>query len=113
MLSQTPAQRWSIRFSFVTPLFCPITVVCLHFCTFRTPLLRSCSNDRCKFSMVIEAVKKWFLDNETLVLTAYGFADQHCQIIDAEEETLKLEYTEFHRQFQELFEAKLNEYLES
>lgn len=62
---------------------------------------------------VIQAVNAWFTENEGLVGIAYEFADQHCHIFDQHSETHKLEYTELHHQFRDLFEQKLNEYLAS
>jgi hypothetical protein len=59
---------------------------------------------------VIEAVTDWLTGEEMLIQEAYAFADQYCHAFTAPATPgeHKLEFTELHKQFQTVFEEKLN-----
>mmetsp|Transcript_49769 Transcript_49769/g.105997 ORF Transcript_49769/g.105997 Transcript_49769/m.105997 type:complete len:180 (-) Transcript_49769:13-552(-) len=64
---------------------------------------------------LVNAVKKWFMETEMQALfeSATEFADAHCEVFDPYLGEHKLEYTELHKQFRQLFEDKLNNFLAS
>mmetsp|Transcript_60261 Transcript_60261/g.111753 ORF Transcript_60261/g.111753 Transcript_60261/m.111753 type:complete len:170 (-) Transcript_60261:96-605(-) len=64
---------------------------------------------------LVEAVRTWFLETEMQQLfeAATAFADAHCDVFDLDREDHKLEYTDLHKQYNQLFENKLDTYLRS
>eukprot|EP00747_Dinoflagellata_sp_TGD_P166990 gnl/TRDRNA2_/TRDRNA2_190641_c0_seq1.p1 gnl/TRDRNA2_/TRDRNA2_190641_c0~~gnl/TRDRNA2_/TRDRNA2_190641_c0_seq1.p1 ORF type:complete len:143 (+),score=26.23 gnl/TRDRNA2_/TRDRNA2_190641_c0_seq1:36-431(+) len=62
---------------------------------------------------LVNEVKQWFMESETegLILTAYQFADQYCDVFEPDTGEHKLEYTQLHLMFRQLFEEKLNAFL--
>eukprot|EP00429_Kryptoperidinium_foliaceum_P021580 CAMPEP_0176132830 /NCGR_PEP_ID=MMETSP0120_2-20121206/67306_1 /TAXON_ID=160619 /ORGANISM="Kryptoperidinium foliaceum, Strain CCMP 1326" /LENGTH=214 /DNA_ID=CAMNT_0017468345 /DNA_START=32 /DNA_END=674 /DNA_ORIENTATION=- len=66
-------------------------------------------------SPLVKAVIKWFTDTEMegLFRDAAAFADMHCDVFEPDQEVHKLEYTELHKQYLQLFEDKLSAFLNS
>jgi hypothetical protein len=62
---------------------------------------------------VLQDVQEYFYRNDSLASAFEDFVDQNCDIIDLESDEMKLQYTDLHEKFKQLFEDLMEAYIQS
>ncbi|ETW02092.1 hypothetical protein H310_05697 [Aphanomyces invadans] len=62
---------------------------------------------------IVDRVIAFFFENEDFCRVFERFADKHCDIFDVKSDEMQLEYTDIYKKFTDLFESKIEAFIES